>query len=1134
VKCKNCFARVHEDCLQRHNAMSDPSERVNLHPAGSASPAPSDDETNVICPICTGNYTPSTLRHYRLLEKSIEEERNLLRDWNLDECVACGDVGNLIVCDLCCCEPMEKVTLHSDQRRTRSQRRALSQNRLRFRKDTHRNFVTHDSKLDTAGQFHYKCVVLGQVSTPRPYSLINLNQAPDPFICPLCTTDFGSNRLQTLHFFQRKRMNKRELRMQEKAVKAQRFVQKTGIEVDEVKKCVFCRISSDDTAAGVFFDKENEFIGPFYDEAKSTNNRQRQSGKMIKYWAHYQCVMWAPQVYMDENNQFCMVEAEIKRSKHLSCCVCGKNGAVLGCYEKGCQFTYHFHCAQEEHCYFDKELFAIYCPSHYFNHFLASVTEGPTSHHRIEKHRVNGINETLFKKNRFNLAPIRNRKVASTKLCKPTDFCERYKSAAQVFEVMGRVGPDTVSAVSRQQSREPSINVANLPEPRTRHQKRVREQLLVEKQKQKKKRCRESLMAIGGRKRGRCMEGNLVTHTDELQLSPHERKRRRIFNLQPMTINDKTMDIEIKPDHIDLSELVDSDFDMSAMVGGLDEAVTVLKETVLLPLLYPELFSSFHLKPAKGVVLYGPPGTGKTLLVKSLIRYYYAMSKAVYSSSRSASPNSQGSPIRASSITVSTPSPRNSKNPNQRYRSLADAAQIDREEEQQQELQRNQSLISFFSRRGPDLLSKYHGETERNLRALFRKAEECSPSIIFFDEIDGMCPTRSMKNDQVHNSVVATLLSLMDGLHADSKAKERSSRVFVIAATNRIDNVDAALRRPGRFDREIYVGLPNANQRLKILRIHTKGWRTEFGSERDFHGFLKMLAVQETEGFSGADLKAFCNETMMNAIHRSCPRLMSSDGYDEGIASSLRDGVVIQTSDFKKTLDDGFKPSRARSGSGPQSRLDRVELERMGEHGHEELLRLLQRVDVYLRRWRHGDPGAVPSRAADVDLSDDEDEDVDMKGEAGGAYVRSVNQARMLCQSFDRIMIHGEDSRKRRVAVQTLLHQLDIANVQHVTFSALAACTVRREEIYREVMEKISLAITSGVGVLIFCDLDIALRHYPELMENVLLSNVSEMAREHTLLLVATARSWKSVDCWNNQWPQAVFELFGKDTFHVD
>merc|ERR1719356_197858 len=98
---------------------------------------------------------------------------------------------------------------------------------------------------------------------------------------------------------------------------------------------------------------------------------------------------------------------------------------------------------------------------------------------------------------------------------------------------------------------------------------------------------------------------------------------------------------------------------MSSQVGGSEQAINVLKETVLLPLLYPELFASFKLKPAKGVILYGPPGTGKTLLVKSLIKYYYAMSKAVYSAS-----SRSNSPIRAASIAMSTPSPRHNKNPN--------------------------------------------------------------------------------------------------------------------------------------------------------------------------------------------------------------------------------------------------------------------------------------------------------------------------------------------------------------------------------------------------------------------------------------------------------------------------------------
>jgi len=1120
-KCKSCFARFHADCLQRHDTISESNGPPQPLSFGSLSPSPFDDESAVVCPVCAGNATRSTMSHYKMLERAIAEERKLLRDLSKDECCACGDVGDLIICDLCCCEPFDFGEIST---RTRSQKQRVGEMKRRFRESTAHHFVTHDAKIDAAGQFHWKCVV-------APFQA--MSEPPNTFLCPLCTTEFGGNRLQSLHFFQRKRMNQREIRMQEKAAAAQRFVQKTGIKVDEVKKCVFCRVSGDDTAEGVFFDKENEFIGPFYDEAKGgPSKRQRAKSKLIKYWAHYQCVMWAPQVFMDDAGRFQMVEAEIKRSKHLSCAVCGKNGAVLGCYEKGCHLTYHWHCAvHRAHCYFDDELFAIYCPQHYFVHFLTAITEGPQS--RIAMHRVDGINEALFKKCRFESAAVRNRKVASTKLCKATDFWVRYKSAAEVFDVMGRQqqhGQRPSTTATATASREMSVNLANLPEPRTRHQRRMREQLAIEQKKRQKQRCKRSLMAIGGRKRDRSC---LVDGAEENALSPHEKKRRRVFNLQPMTINAETMNIRIEPDQIDIGELVGRSHDMSSMVGGLDEAVNVLKETVLLPLLYPELFTSFSLKPAKGVLLYGPPGTGKTLLVRSLIKYYYAMSKAVYSSSRSPSVSS---PLRAASIAVSTPSPLGSKRPELRYDSLADAAWIGQQKEKEAEARRHQSLISFFSRKGPDLLSKFHGETERNLRALFRRAQECSPSIIFFDEIDGMCPTRTMKNDQVHNSVVATLLSLMDGLNADQTERERASRVFVIAATNRIDNIDAALRRPGRFDREIYVGLPDARQRLKILEIHTRDWDTDFARDwdsdfeptRHFHRFLKELSVRNTEGFSGADLKAFCNETFLNAIHRSCPLLMASEGYSEDIASTLREGVVVKKEDFQKTIDDGFKPSKSRSGDEKIGGFDHRDIERLSGSGKEAVRRLLRQLDIYSKLR---EPGSVPSRAWDVDSSDDDDEDDDLKAEGGG-YVRSMAQAKLIRGRGAKILIHGEDAGAREVALRCCLHHLDIANVQYLSFAAMAA-TVSAEEAFHSILQKIKLAVSARIGVLVFCDLDVSLTHFPRLIENVLLSNVCDMARDHNILCIATARSWGTADCWDNQWPQAVFRLFDKNTFHI-
>jgi SpoVK/Ycf46/Vps4 family AAA+-type ATPase len=175
---------------------------------------------------------------------------------------------------------------------------------------------------------------------------------------------------------------------------------------------------------------------------------------------------------------------------------------------------------------------------------------------------------------------------------------------------------------------------------------------------------------------------------------------------------------------------------------------------IVLPLVYPEVFQHYKIKPPRtktkscaffiifeiflgGVLFYGPPGTGKTLVARALV-------------------NECSSPDRR---------------------------------------------IAFFMRKGADCLCKYVGESERQLRVLFDQAYQQRPSIIFFDEIDGLAPVRSARQDQIHASIVSTLLALMDGL-------DNRGEVVVIGATNRLDAIDPALRRPGRFDREFRFSLP--------------------------------------------------------------------------------------------------------------------------------------------------------------------------------------------------------------------------------------------------------------------------------------------------------------------------------------
>lgn len=235
-------------------------------------------------------------------------------------------------------------------------------------------------------------------------------------------------------------------------------------------------------------------------------------------------------------------------------------------------------------------------------------------------------------------------------------------------------------------------------------------------------------------------------------------------------------------------------------VGGLDDHINHLKEMVMLPLLYPEMFQRFHVTPPRGVLFHGPPGTGKTLLARAL----------------------------ASSVSSSG------------------------------------KKVTFYMRKGADALSKWVGEAERQLRLLFEEARKNQPSIIFFDEIDGLAPVRSSKQEQIHSSIVATLLALMDGM-------DGRGQVIVIGATNRPDAVDPALRRPGRFDREFYFPLPNLEARRSIIDIHTKGWDPPL--EPAFKDHLAEL----TKGYGGADLRALCTEAALNAIQGTYPQIFTSE-----------------------------------------------------------------------------------------------------------------------------------------------------------------------------------------------------------------------------------------------------------------
>ncbi|BGP01307.1 ATPase family gene 2 protein [Rhodotorula toruloides] len=251
-------------------------------------------------------------------------------------------------------------------------------------------------------------------------------------------------------------------------------------------------------------------------------------------------------------------------------------------------------------------------------------------------------------------------------------------------------------------------------------------------------------------------------------------------------------------------------------IGGLENQIELIREMVEWPLTRPELYTHFGLRPPRGILLYGPPGTGKTLLAFSIAR-------------------STGSTL----LTIN----------------------------------------------GPSLSSAYHGETEARLREVFAEAKQKSPAIIVIDEVDALAPHRE-EGGEVERRVVATLLTLMDGLEDKAEPKKRGEddeedeedaeeekeapRIVVIAATNRPNAIDPALRRPGRFDKEIEIGVPDAAARLSILKVLLK--RTPHAIPDDT---LQSIAAR-THGFVGADLSSLVHSAGLSAIKRSYSLLSST------------------------------------------------------------------------------------------------------------------------------------------------------------------------------------------------------------------------------------------------------------------
>jgi transitional endoplasmic reticulum ATPase len=209
-----------------------------------------------------------------------------------------------------------------------------------------------------------------------------------------------------------------------------------------------------------------------------------------------------------------------------------------------------------------------------------------------------------------------------------------------------------------------------------------------------------------------------------------------------------------------------------------------------------------------------------------------------------------------------------------------------------------ESNAHFIPISGPEIMSKFYGESEARLREIFKEAKEKSPTIIFIDEIDSIAPKREEVTGEVERRVVSQLLSLMDGLEARGK-------VIVIAATNRPNAIDPALRRPGRFDREIEIKVPDKRGRLEILQIHTRHMPLAQNMEDKHESADKMVDLEKlaavTHGFVGADLEYLCKEAAMKTLRRNLPDIKLEE---DRLSPETLDKLIVTMGDFEDALKD--------------------------------------------------------------------------------------------------------------------------------------------------------------------------------------------------------------------------------------
>lgn len=639
-------------------------------------------------------------------------------------------------------------------------------------------------------------------------------------------------------------------------------------------------------------------------------------------------------------------------------------------------------------------------------------------------------------------------------------------------------------------------------------------------------------------------------------------------------------------------EPIQVDLDLSwDDIGGLDHHIRALKEMVFLPLMYPEVFEKFHMEAPRGVLFYGPPGTGKTLCARALAASCGSMpdetkpssvinankGQAKHPESNGVSPEVDrdqkqngveeehlhvGHETQKSCVSIiSNDAPvtkEGSDAMQDRDQEIPqeDAKPFD-ESETKAELPKQPSApqtsqffekaetvahqgrvsfkddvapppppkkkprVSFFMRNGADCLSKWVGEAERQLRMTFEAAKKHEPAIIFFDEIDGLAPVRSSRQDQIHSSIVSTLLGLMDGL--DSRGK-----IVVIGATNRVDAIDPALRRPGRFDRELIFTLPNQEARKRILSIHTAKWNPPPKPE------VVDAVAKMTVGYCGADLKSLCSESAIRALRRRYPQIYDSH---EKLLIDV-DQVRVSTKDFLAAMKD-IVPASHRSAR-THARPIPERLFSVLSHPLQSCILILQRIfpqglgkdairQCGLSRSAGNDTGASKEIHDDADIASTSEDEPELDVQAmqdqianAGKIRRGAGRALSTKQHVlrPRLLLCGQQGLGQAQLGPALLHFCEGCPVHAIDYPSLHADGGARSA-EEALISAFREATRSVPSVLYLPHLQLWWESAPQSLRTTLVVALKDLPSDLPVLVLATSETSMS------ELPGDVTELFG-------